>query len=202
MGDYTAMMVNRQALGNHMPIPLNHGETILGKMRTEFEEVEDMILPYYTIEGRRILTAESIGILAYGKSIQIETANYLFDDLEGNGYILAECKAVTPAGDSAIGAHVEKQGMHAFASAFSKVQRNAMAQLIPQSEIKAALGYDVNGFEPHRLVNHYNAAFAAKKSLDKRKKVSHKGFWDFVKVESMGKISNCCLLYTSPSPRD
>ena len=186
------MMVNREPLANHLPTPLNYGDTMLGSSKS------GGLLPYYTVGGVKRLTAESIGILAWNKQIKIEMMTYEFNDLESNDYILAECKAVNPAGDSAIGACVEKQGKHALAVVFSKVQRQAIEQLIPQSEIKAALGYDVNGFEAHRLINHYNAAFAAKKALDKTKKVSHKGFWQFVEVESRGRIKNWTELKQEP----
>lgn len=177
-------MINNIALGNHLPTPITHGDSMLGNNKNE------ELLPYYVVNGNKCLTCESISILAWHKSIRIELMSYVFDDLAEKKYLLAECKAVDPQGNSAIGAAVEKQGMHALASGFSRAQKQAMEQLIPQSEIKQALGIETDGYEPPKLINHYSAAYAAKKSLDRSAKVNHKSFWLWLDSQTKGKVKN------------
>ena len=63
-----------------------------------------------------------------------------------------------------------------------------MQQLIPQSEIKEALGIATQGYEKPKLINHYSAAYAAKKSLDRSAKVDHKSFWRWLDTQTKGKV--------------
>ena len=114
--------------------------------------------------------------------------SYEFDDLAGNPFILAECRAVDGEGNSAIGAAVEKQGKNALAAVFTNCQKQAIQQLVPQSDIKRAKGERVNGYEKPKRTDHYSRAFAAKKALDSQGKMNNGNFWKWLRSQTKGKV--------------